>query len=165
MNRNLIFLGLLLFTLSGFAQNASSAAINSTATIVEPIEIIKNVDLHFGNVISGLNAGTVVLAPDGSRTAVGVELSPANPGEVSAAEAVVTHGDYNYSITFPDNFRLFNENNPNQFLTIDQFQVAPVEEGTGSDVLKIGATLNLQANQLPGFYTNATGFNITVTYN
>lgn len=165
MNRNLIFLGLLLFTLSGFAQNASSAAINSTATIVEPIEIIKNVDLHFGNVISGLNAGTVVLAPDGSRTAVGVELSPANPGEVSAAEAVVTHGDYSYSITFPDNFRLFNENNPNQFLTIDQFQVAPVEEGTGSDVLKIGATLNLQANQLPGFYTNATGFNITVTYN
>lgn len=165
MNRNLIFLGLLLIALSGFAQNASSAAINSTATIVEPIEIIKNVDLHFGNVISGLNAGTVILAPDGSRTAVGVELSPANPGEVSAAEAVVNHGDYSYSITFPDNFRLFNENNPNQFLTIDQFQVAPVEEGTGSDVLKIGATLNLQANQLPGFYTNATGFNITVTYN
>lgn len=156
---------MLLLSLSGFSQNTSSAAINSTATIVEPIEIIKNVDLHFGNVISSINSGRVVLAPDGSRTAVGVELSPANPGEVSAAEAVVTHGDYSYSITFPDNFRLFNENNPNQFLIIDQFQVAPLEEGTGTDILKIGATLNLQANQLPGFYTNASGFNITVTYN
>ncbi|MEO2061522.1 MAG: DUF4402 domain-containing protein [Christiangramia sp.] len=167
MIRKLIFLNILiLLPFAGLkAQNASSARVNSTATIVEPIEIIKNVDLHFGNVISGYSAGTVVLAPDGSRTAVGVELSAANPGEVSAAEAIVYHGDYSYSITFPDNFRLFNENNPNQFLMIDQFQVSPVAQESGSDILKIGATLNLQANQLPGFYTNATGFNITVTYN
>ena len=147
------------------AQSSASASVNSTAVIVEPIEITKSVDLHFGNVISGYNPGTLTLSPEGSRTAYGVQLSPANPGEVSPAEAVVKHGNYNYSITLPENFRLFNENNPNQFLVIDRFTVLPSVTGEQVDILKIGATLNLEANQPPGFYTNSSGFNVTVTYN
>lgn len=148
-----------------YAQSSSSTSVNSTAVIVEPIEITKNVDLHFGNVISGYNPGTLILSPEGSRTAFGVQLSPANPGEVSAAEAVVNHGNYNYSISLPENFTLYNEANPNQFLIIDTFTVMPQVTGSDTDILKIGATLNLEANQPPGFYTNSSGFNVTVTYN
>ncbi|MCM8570149.1 DUF4402 domain-containing protein [Gramella jeungdoensis] len=163
--KNSLLVVLVCFCSGIYAQSSSSTSVNSTAVIVEPIEITKNVDLHFGNVISGYNPGTLILSPEGSRTAFGVQLSPANPGEVSAAEAVVKHGNYNYSITLPENFTLFNEANPNQFLVIDRFTVEPEITGNDTDILKIGATLNLEANQPPGFYTNSSGFNVTVTYN
>jgi len=160
-----------LLLLVGFFGNAVSAQIsattnvNSTAVVVEPIEITKSIDLHFGNVISGYNPGKLILSPEGSRTVFGLQLAPGSPGEVSAAEAIVKHGSYDYSITLPDNFKLFNENNPNQFLLINDFTVFPEVSGEEIDVLKIGATLNLEANQASGFYTNSSGFNITVSYN
>ena len=164
MKKSLLFL-ILCFCTNAYCQSSSSTSVNSTAVIVEPIEITKNVDLHFGNVISGYNPGTLILSPEGSRTAFGVQLSPANPGQVSAAEATVKHGNYNYSITLPENFTLYNEVNPNQFLIIDTFTVMPQVTGHDTDILRIGATLNLEANQPPGFYTNSSGFNVTVTYN
>ncbi|CAL66531.1 DUF4402 domain-containing protein [Christiangramia forsetii] len=161
---------LLFFLFIGFctgvcAQHSASASVNSTAVVVDPIEITKNVDLHFGNVISSYNPGKLILSPEGSRTAFGIQISPGNPGQVSAAEAIVKHGSYNYSITLPENFTLFNENNSNQFLIIDEFTVNPEVTGEEIDILKIGATLNLEANQPSGFYTNSSGFNVTVSYN
>lgn len=147
------------------AQISASTSVNSTAVVVEPIEISKSIDLHFGNVISGDNPGKLILTPDGSRTVFGLQLSAGSPGQVSAAEAIVKHGSYDYSITLPDNFKLFSENNPNQFLLINDFTVLPEITGEAIDVLKIGATLNLEANQAAGFYTNSAGFNVTVSYN
>ncbi|TBW29164.1 DUF4402 domain-containing protein [Gramella sp. KN1008] len=164
MKKSLLIL-VLSFCSGIYAQSSSSTSVNSTAVIVEPIEITKNVDLHFGNVISSYNPGTLILSPEGTRTAFGVHLSPANPGQVSPAEAVVKHGNYNYSITLPEDFTLYNEGNPNQILVIDQFTVMPEVTSDDTDILKIGATLNLGANQPPGFYTNSSGFSVTVTYN
>lgn len=148
------------------AQASASASVDSRVTVVEPIRIEKTVDLNFGNVISGYNPGSLILAPDGTRLANGVQISNAVPGDVTPAEAVVVHGNNNYSISLPESFTLFNQENPNQIITINQFTVEPVPNSVeGSDVLKIGATLNLEANQLPGFYTNSAGFNVTVSYN
>ena len=77
---------------------------------------------------------------------------------------MVTHGNNNYAITLPESFVLFNSENPDQQLIIDDFTVAP-EEGVIMDIIKIGARLNLEANQSAGFYTNSSGFNVTVSYN
>src|SRR5690606_17534840 len=103
----------------------------------------------------------------GTRLAQGVSISNAVPGQVNPAKAVVSHGELTYSITLPESFTLFNQENPNQMLVIDDFTVEPEPSmlGDGTEVIKIGATLNLEANQVPGFYTNAAGFNVTVTYN
>lgn len=158
----ILFLSLTGISLS--AQNSASATVNSRATIIDPIKIDKTVDLDFGNVISAYNPGRVILSPDGSRVAYGVQISNSIPGNVNPAEAVITHGNNNYAITLPDQFTLYNQNNPNQILIIDRFTVLP-EEGNILDVIKIGATLNLEANQLFGFYTNSSGFNVTVSYN
>ncbi len=163
-----IITGLFLFlAYSGFCQSSDSATIRTTASIVSPIKISKTVDLNFGSIIGGYNPGSLILNTDGSRTANGVEISNAVPGEVSPAEAIVTHSNNNYSITLPSTFSLFNEVNPAQILIIDQFTVTPTPsgEGNGIDVLKIGATLNLEANQIPGNYSNPQGFNVTVSYN
>ena len=158
----LLFIGL--FGLSVSAQNSASASVNSRATVIDPIKIDKTVDLDFGNIISAYNPGQVILSPDGSRVAYGVQISNAIPGTVNPAEAVVTHGNNNYAITLPEQFTLYNQENPNQVLVIDRFTVQP-QEGNIVDIIKIGATLNLEANQTSGFYTNSTGFNVTVSYN
>lgn len=163
--RNYIFILFLnLFGFSVTAQNSASATVNSRATVIDPIQIDKTVDLDFGNIITAYNPGSVILSPDGSRVAFGVQISNSIPGNVTPAEAVVTHGNNNYSITLPESFLLYNQENPNQVLRIDQFTVAP-QEGAVMDIIRIGGTLNLEANQLSGFYTNSSGFNVTVSYN
>ncbi|WP_324719104.1 DUF4402 domain-containing protein [Salinimicrobium sp. HB62] len=161
------FTGFLFFLfISGavFAQASASATVESRATIIDPIKIDKSVDLDFGNVISAYTPGTVILSPDGSRVAYGVLLSNSIPGNVAPAEAVVTHGNNNYSITLPQAFSLYHQENPNQVLVIDNFTVEPIV-GDEIDVLRIGATLNLEANQPAGYYSNSEGFNVTVSYN
>ena len=150
--------------ISAKSQTSASATVNSNATVIEPIRITKAVNLDFGNVISAYNPGTVILSPDGSRVAYGVQISNTLPGNVTPAEAIVNHGNNNYSITLPESFTLYSQNNQNQVLTIDEFTVSP-EKGELIDILKIGGTLNLVANQPAGFYTNSTGFNVTVSYN
>ena len=164
---NLIKIVCFLFTFHGFAQVTTSASVDARVRVVEPIRINKSVDLNFGNVISGYNPGSLTLFPDGTRVPNGIMISNAIPGEVTPAEAIVTHGNNNYSITLPESFILFNQDNPNQIITIDQFTVEPTPEVDleGVDILKIGATLNLEANQGSGYYTNSGGFNITVSYN
>lgn len=162
--RKYIFILLSLIGFSLSAQNSASASVNSRATVIDPIQIDKTVDLDFGNIISAYNPGQVILSPDGSRVAYGVQISNSIPGTVNPAEAIVTHGNNNYSITLPEQFTLYNQENPNQVLIIDQFTVQP-QEGNVIDIIRIGGTLNLEANQTSGFYTNSTGFNVTVSYN
>ena len=153
-----------MFSFSVTAQNSASASVNSRATIIDPIKIDKTVDLDFGNVIGAYNPGQVILSPDGSRVAYGVQISNSVPGNVNPAEAVVTHGNNDYSITLPEQFTLYNEANVNQVLIINHFTVKP-QEGNIIDIIRIGGTLNLEANQLSGVYTNSSGFNVTVSYN
>lgn len=161
-----IILTILAFFLvtGAYAQASASATVESRATVIDPIQIDKTVDLDFGNIISAYNPGSVILSPDGTRVAYGVEISNSVPGNVIPAEAVITHGNNSYSITLPESFILYHQENPNQVLLIDQFTVEPIQ-GDVSDIIKIGATLNLEANQLSGFYTNSAGFNVTVSYN
>ena len=154
----------MLFSGQVFCQASASATVTSRATVIEPIKIDKTVDLDFGNIISAYTPGSVILFPDGSRVAQGVQISSSFPGTVNPAEAIVTHGNNNYSITLPESFTLYNLENPDQKVVINQFTVEP-ETGLVSDIIKIGATLNLEANQVSGFYTNSSGFNVTVTYN
>lgn len=157
----------LLIGYTGFSQSSASVSVRTSAEIVVPIKISKTVDLNFGSIIGGSNPGSLILAPDGTRTANGIEISNSSPGDVNAAEAIISHGNNNYSITLPSTFSLFNSVNPSQTMVIDQFTVVPTpsSEGNGSDILKIGATLNLEANQTPGSYSNSAGFNVTVSYN
>lgn len=157
---------LLFFLFSGaiFGQETSSVKVNGRVTIIEPIKIAKSVDLDFGNVISAYSPGTVTLSPQGSRIAQGVQISNTFPGNVTPAEARVSHGNNKYSIILPKSFILYSQEDPNQILIIDDFQVVP-NPGQIIDILKIGATLNLEANQRSGFYTNSNGFNVTVSYN
>ncbi len=91
-------------SLDSYAQASASATANATATIVTPIAITKTSDLEFGNVaVSATTGGTVIIAPDGSRSSTGgVTLPTTSPITISAAAFTVTGtADYTYVITLP----------------------------------------------------------------
>ena len=152
-----------------FAQATATAS--ASATIITPITIVKNVDMKFGNVaVSATLAGTVIMAPAGSRTtggAGGVTL-PATTGTVSAASFTVSgQSGYTYAITLPSTATITDPVSSST-MTVNGFTSSPATTGLltgGSQTLTVGATLNVGAAQTPGTYTNASGVPVTVNYN
>ena len=151
----------------------SSAQVTATATasstIVTPIGITKTVDMNFGNVaINSTTAGTVVLAPAGTRTSTGGVTLPATAGTVAAAEFNVTGAnDYTFSITLPSTSHEIKSGS--NTMSVTGFTSTPTPTGTlsatGSATVKVGATLNVSAGQAAGTYTSVTPFEVTVNYN
>ena len=151
----------------------SSAQVKATATasstIVTPIGITKTVDMNFGNVaINSTTAGTVVLAPAGTRTSTGGVTLPATAGTVAAAEFNVTGANnYTFSITLPSTSHEIKSGS--NTMSVTGFTSTPTPTGTlsatGSATVKVGATLNVSAGQAAGTYTSVTPFEVKVNYN
>ena len=158
----------------GFASTANAqatASATATATIVTPIAITKNVDMNFGNVAVTSTAGTVILAPAGTRTKSGGVTLPAVPGTVTAAKFTVTgEGTYAFAITLPSvDVILTNttgvgaETMAANAFTCDLGSTSALVAGT--KIMYVGATLNVAVAQKAGTYVTATPFDVTVNYN
>lgn len=158
-----------IFILALFSNNVmaqATASATATATIIAPITLTKTVNMNFGNV-AVIGAGTVVLAPVGTRTKTGGVTLPAVTGTVTAASFNVTgEGTSTYAITLPSaDYTITSGANS---MIVNTFVSAPSLVGTltgGAQTFTVGATLNVGAAQAPGVYTNATGFDVTVNYN
>lgn len=166
--KKLLFLTFIMiaFSASTFAQATASAT--GTAEIVAPIAIANAVDMNFGNVAES-GAGTVILDPAGTRTTTGSVTLPAITGTVTAASFTVTGtSGYTYTITLPSTDYTITRTAGAETMIVNAFTSNPNGTGTltgGSETLDVGATLNVTAGQVPGTYTNATGFDVTVNYN
>jgi hypothetical protein len=159
-------LALVTITISTFAQVSATAT--TSATIITPIAITKTVDMNFGNIaVSPTIAGTVVLAPAGTRTKTGGVTLPAVNGTVAAASFNVTGlGTSTYSITLPGTITL--NGTPSGTMTVGTFVSTPSGTGAltaGAQTLNVGGTLNVAAAQAAGVYTNTTDMTVTVNYN
>ena len=156
-----------LFSSNAFAQVSASAP--TSATIVTPISILKDTDMNFGNVAVSSTAGTVILAPASTRTLTGGVTLPVTAGTVTAAQFTVSgQADYTYAITLPATDLTITKATTLETMTVNAFTSTPTPTGTltlGSEVVKVGATLNVGASQVAGLYENATGFEVTVNYN
>jgi len=154
----------LLFSSSVFAQATATAT--ASATIVTPISISKTTDMNFGNIATDGTVGTVILAPGSTRTFTGGVTLPAATGTVTAASFTVAgSGSYTYAITLPSSVTITSGSDS---MIVDTFTSTPSSTGTlssGSQVITVGATLNLVASQAEGTYTSATPFAVTVNYN
>ena len=160
----------LVFATTANAQATASAS--STATIVTPISITKNVDMNFGNIaVQAGTGGTVALAASAAATRVtggagGVTL-PVVTGTVTAAQFTVNGtANYLYHITLPADNTITLVNGGN-LMHADLFNnsVAGTLDNTGTQSFYVGATLTVAAAQASGVYTTATPFNVTVNYN
>jgi hypothetical protein len=163
----LLTLGLVLlaFSAAAFGQTATATA---TATILTPITLTRTGDMNFGNIIAG-PGGTVLLSPAGVRTPTGVTLPAANPGTVTAATFRVDgDGTSTYAITLPAANYTITRLTGTETMIVNAFTSTPSGTGAltaGTQNITVGATLNVGAAQVPGVYTNAAGFTVSVNYN
>lgn len=150
------------------AQAQVSATASVTATIVNPITITKTADLRFGNVaVLSSTAGTVDITPAGVRSPGGGVTLPATTGTVGGASFTIAgESGYTYAITLPtDPLDITSGANT---MTVTAFVSSPANTGTltgGTETLRVGATLNVDAGQPTGTYTSETPFTVEVNYN
>ncbi len=159
---------LLAFSAGAFAQLSDVAT--ATATIVSPLSIANTVDMNFGNVAVGGSSGTVVLTPAGVRSTTGGCALPTVTGTVTAATFNIGGEPGTvYTITMPAGATTITSGG--NTMTVDSWQssLAPTASRTlpvgGTEVLNIGATLNVAANQPTGTYISGTPFTVSINYN
>ena len=159
-------IAMIAISISTFAQVSATAT--TSATVITPIAITKTVDMNFGSIaVSPTIAGTVVLAPAGTRTKTGGVTLPAVTGTVTAASFNVTGlGTSTYSISLPSTITL--TGTPSGSMTVGTFLSTPSGTGTltaGAQTVLVGGTLNVGAAQAAGSYTNSSDMTVTVNYN
>lgn len=167
----IVFIGLFLMTFAFQSVNAqydASATSSADATIISPINIEKGADLSFGNIIASGTPGTVTVDNADARTQTGGATFPSVPGIISSAEFTVTGlSGSAYSITLPaDNaITLIGPGGAGtDEMDLTDFTHNATETLTGgTETFKVGATLQVGADENAGAYT-AT-FDVIVNYN
>lgn len=156
--------------ITGSAMAQTSATANASATISVPISITKSADLSFGTLSGGATSGTCVIATDGTRSKTGgvTLLGSTGQNAVYSVAGLVGQG---FTITLPSS--AVNISDGTHTMSIDNFVARIGEETTdgtsstipaaGSAAVKVGATLNVAANQANGYYTGT--FSVSVAYN
>lgn len=148
------------------AQTATaSATANASARIVVPLEIMKDVDLAFGNIAAGPSAGTVTVATDGSRTGNGgITLIAAGNSNSAATFSLSGYPMATFTIDLPVSIQIISGSDE---MMVDNFVSdlgsSSVLDANGESTLNVGATLNVDANQAAGLYTGT--FDVIVAYN
>lgn len=151
------------------ASAQATATATATATVVTAISIAKVTDMNFGNIsVQAGTGGTVVLAPDGTRSRTSGVTLPASAGTVTAATFTVSGlASYTYAITLPTTVVLTHSAGV-ETMTASAFTSTPSATGTlasgGTETVAVGATLTVAAAQLPGVYVSGN-FDVTVNYN
>jgi hypothetical protein len=136
----------------------------------KPISIVNNTDLNFGNIAVSSAGGSVILAPNGTRTSTGGITLPATAGSTTSAKFTVTGESYlTYTILLPTSDLILTETlGALETMTVNAFTSDPNTVGviiTGTAVIVVGATLNVAAFQQKGRYTNSRGFEVSINYN
>ena len=150
-------------TLCGAAAIALSLAVAVPASALL-ISLSNTASLGFGEAFIGSTLGTVVVTPAGARSATG-GVTLGSSGSAGGASFTVTGVPLlTYSITLPSSATLAAGGST---ITVNSFTSSPSGSGSlplgGSQVLRVGATLRVGANQTPGSYSGT--FSVTVAYN
>lgn len=163
------------FTTASFGQGANGATVTgvtASSRIITAISLTKQngQDLIFGDVITGVVAGSVTMNTLAARVAAG-GVTLGNVATASTAKFdVAGEANSTYLITLPASSvtisYLTND------MTVDNFKSDPGLDGTesltgtlvgGADHFSVGARLNVGANQPAGLYSGT--FDVIVNYN
>lgn len=158
-----------------FGVNASaqiSATSTATAVIYSALTISCTQDLDFGVLIpSSTTAGTMAIDATGTATPTNITEHPSsNP--VPALFLVVGEPDETYDIAINDEDLPIAISDGGNSMNITAIVSNPAEgvnagllNGSGQQIITVGATLAVPQNQLAGNYTNATAITVTINYN
>lgn len=160
------------FCSTAFAQNAIEQG-RSQVGVVTPLSFIQTEELHFGQIFASNIAGTVTVAPDGSRTRTGgVTLLGTihQPAEFAGMGAFnqrvqISLGSNSIFLTGPGvrmRARTFVIGSTPTAVLSTNPQVFRIAGPTGAFRFPVGATLEVGANQAPGTYRGT--WTITLNY-
>ena len=152
-----------------FAAPGSSTSNGAAeAAVIQPLRISAITPLAFGQLTRPTAAGTLVMAPNGSRTSTGGIIGSATIAQTGA------RGPGTFAVT-GDPARLFTLSLPTTLtlragantMTVNTFRSNWVSgtsqlSAAGTFALSVGATLRVRANQAIGTYTGA--YAVTVAY-
>lgn len=164
----ILFAGLFIMAISvqnvNAQYNASDEA-SASAVIITPIDIAKEADLAFGNIIASASAGTVTVDFANGRTQSGGATFPSVLGTITSAQFKVTGlSGVAYSITLPaDEAVKLTGAGDDMNLTDFAHNATEVLDGSGEETFQVGATLQVNGNQAAGTYTGQ--FDAVVNYN
>lgn len=153
--------------LSPFAASAQTASTTASVDIENyALDITKNQDLSFGSITPSASAdGTMTLSPNGLVTTTGGVTSRSGSGYSPAAYTISGVPAASFSVAIaPTTVTLSGPGGP---LIVSDFvltQATPITlDNSGLAFFNVGATLFVNAGQLPGNYTGT--FDVTVAYN
>lgn len=158
------------FSAVSFGQDltATLSSNNASATIIAPITIANGTALNFGTAgASAYEATTVVLALDNSRDESTANLFSVGAPAAAGVFQITGTPDALFSITLPT--AITELSGPGTVMTIASSSwvrdlgTSPVILPNGTQILKVGATLNVGANQAAGDYLGT--YAVTVAYN
>ena len=139
---------------------------SASAAILHPINVIKTTDLDFGYVSAGATAGTVVIDPETNLTTVtgGALLLGGGPHSAGFTGAAGSSNVVNIKI--PKQPITLTRSGGTQTMTVSKFTLQGLDKRFAAKQVafdfRVGATLNVGANQFDGTYLGT--FDVTVQY-
>lgn len=154
----------LLLPLMALGQNSASARFTASVTIIEPIEVQTKSNMNFAH-IDARDGGSVILHPDNSRSAIGnVQLKNSHIASAATFEVKGQNG-YTYDINVPRGSYQMTSGSEVIVLKDFMLQAQTGRLGEQSQIIRLGATIDIESNQKPGRYTTDSPIEITVSYN
>ncbi|MFZ4621813.1 MAG: DUF4402 domain-containing protein [Bacteroidota bacterium] len=149
------------------AQTSGALTANSTASVIQGINLVGQKDLRFGIIIPDVLPGTVIINPVRARTKTGGPylVNQGSTTQWGPAQFVVS-GEPNtaYSITLPYNGIIIIVGM--EMMDVDEWTSYPSSNtslsASGTQTFYVGGTLHVEGNQHWGSYSGA--FTVTVHY-
>jgi hypothetical protein len=148
------------------APKAAPTPAQATGTLLFPLEIVKNRDLDFGNVGTTAAAGTVVINPetDTISSTGGASLLGGTPHAAQFTGAA--KGNNVVIIRIPKQPVTLTRIGGTQTMIADNFTLQGLDKRAVAARVafdfKVGATLNVNANQAEGTYVGT--FDVSIQY-
>ena len=155
------------------AHAQQTAQAQSEAIVLRPLSFFKVNDLSFGDIIPSNAAGTVTLAPDGSRSRTGGVTLAGNGGEPARFAGL---GSFNRQVNISLGSNTIWLTGPGVRMRARTFEIGStptallstsptrfrITSPLGNYNFPVGATLEVGANQAPGDYSGT--FTVTLNY-
>lgn len=170
--RRLIVLAASMLAFAGTAQaqvaNSSSATVNGSIAIIQPLTLTKNTDLAFGRVVKPrTGTGTVSIANNSNTVVAGAGAVALSGVTTSRATLTISgEGAQVVSLTIPASFNLTRGASTITVTLSPDLGTTTTMPGTfgttGTRNLNIGGSLNLPSAQASGAYTGS--FTVIAAY-
>ena len=136
---------------------SSSAKANSSAKIIQPIKIIKDLDLTFGTIATSTTGGKVTIfhgAEANATAADGVALAPTTGTRQAAKFTISGENNFKYGITMPKTATLTRDSG-SETMTVTlskNLKTTGNTFGASDATLYVGGVLAVLAKQASGDY-------------